>query len=423
MNLCEENCDLIEYNYETKKSKCSCDIKLNISSNFDVKFDKKEFFKSFIDINNIANLNIMKCYKIVFKIKNIMKNYGFFIIISIILLYFITLFIFITISYNKIEKEINNICFVFSSNIIQKQIKRKNNKPKSRKIKKKIKEKIDTVKQKKNNSGDKLLKIEINQNKLHSRKYASNNKINTNLNNLETIYENKQKKISEKKDFEMNILNFKKAIKLDHRSFFEFYISLLKYNHPLFFSFGIYDDYNSKIIKIFLFFFSFSSDLTLNALFFNDDTMHKIYQDKGQFDFIYQLPQIIYSTLISFIIDILVKNFALTQNEIVGLKNIKNRNNLKVKRRRILCIIKIKISLFFVITLFILAFNLYYITCFCGIYINTQSHLFKDSIFSLVMSFLISILFNFLPGAFRIFSLRAENSNRECFYKLSLIFS
>ena len=33
MSLCEENCDLIDYNYDTKKSKCSCDIKYGISEN------------------------------------------------------------------------------------------------------------------------------------------------------------------------------------------------------------------------------------------------------------------------------------------------------------------------------------------------------------------------------------------------------
>ena len=57
----------------------------------------------------------------------------------------------------------------------------------------------------------------------------------------------------------------------------------------------------------------------------NDDTMHKIYQDRGEFDIIYNLPQIIYSTLISYILDILVKFFALSQNYIVQLKNIKKR--------------------------------------------------------------------------------------------------
>ena len=38
MSLCEENCELIEYNYKKEKAKCSCDIKLNIPDNYDIKF-------------------------------------------------------------------------------------------------------------------------------------------------------------------------------------------------------------------------------------------------------------------------------------------------------------------------------------------------------------------------------------------------
>ena len=38
---------------------------------------------------------------------------------------------------------------------------------------------------------------------------------------------------------------------------------------------------------------------TVNALFFNDDTMHNIYENKGSFDLEYQLPTTIYSSLIS----------------------------------------------------------------------------------------------------------------------------
>ena len=33
MTLCEENCDLINYNYTNEKVKCSCDIKININQN------------------------------------------------------------------------------------------------------------------------------------------------------------------------------------------------------------------------------------------------------------------------------------------------------------------------------------------------------------------------------------------------------
>ena len=50
--LCEENCDLIDYNYTNEKAKCSCDVKTNINSNYDYKFNKNEFFKNFINIKN-----------------------------------------------------------------------------------------------------------------------------------------------------------------------------------------------------------------------------------------------------------------------------------------------------------------------------------------------------------------------------------
>ena len=60
MSLCEENCDLIEYNPIKEKAKCSCDIKLNIPANYDIKFNKNDFLKSFIDLKNTFNLNIIK---------------------------------------------------------------------------------------------------------------------------------------------------------------------------------------------------------------------------------------------------------------------------------------------------------------------------------------------------------------------------
>ena len=65
-------------------------------------------------------------------------------------------------------------------------------------------------------------------------------------------------------------------------------------------------------IKMILFFFSFCLDFTINSLFFTDETMHKIYKDKGNFDLLYQIPQIIYSTLISKFIDTFIRRLALS---------------------------------------------------------------------------------------------------------------
>ena len=415
MSLCEENCDLIEYNYNKEKAKCSCDIKLNIPENFDIKFDKKDFFKSFIDIKNILNLKVMKCYKIAYKAKNLIKNYGFYLVGFIIILYFITLFIFSNKSYYELNKEIYNIITNEKINIIPLENQNIELKPKTKKFKKRnrIKKKKITRKhniiRKEDNISEKLDLHSINKQNIEI--YNNQNKIN-NINS---------DRILDKKDFELNSLSYESALQLDHRNYFEYYISLLKNGHPIIFSFVPFDDYNSKIIKMFLFFFSFSSDLTINALFFTDNTMNKIYQDKGKFNFLYQIPQILYSTLISKFIDCIIKNFALTQEDIIQLKEEKRKNNLDVKHKKLLTKLKIKFILYFILTFIILLFFWYYITCFCGIYVNTQIHLIKDSLISLITSLLIPFVLCLVPGIFRISALSVEKPSRKCLYKFSLI--
>ena len=193
----------------------------------------------------------------------------------------------------------------------------------------------------------------------------------------------------------------------------------MKNNHPLTFSFSPSNDYNSRIIKMFLFFFSFSLDFTVNTLFFNDDTMHKIYEDKGKFNILYQIPQIIYSTIISKAIDGIIRTLALSQDNIVELKKEKEKKDIDMRHTKLIRKLKIKFIFFFLITIFILLFFWYYETCFCGIYVNTQMHLIKDSLISLIIGLLYPIIMYLIPGGFKILSLRAEKQNRKYMYKIS----
>ena len=117
MFICEENCDLIDYNQEDEKVKCSCDVKLSLAPLDNIKFNKKEFLKNFIDIKNIANLSILKCFKQVMTIKNLLKNYGFFIISFMLLLYLITLFLFIIKSYNILKSDMFNILSILNPSL------------------------------------------------------------------------------------------------------------------------------------------------------------------------------------------------------------------------------------------------------------------------------------------------------------------
>ena len=99
----------------------------------------------------------------------------------------------------------------------------------------------------------------------------------------------------------------------------QIYYSFLKTDHILIKILNS-KDYNSRFIKIFLCFYNFSLSFTMNALFFNDETIHKIFEDEGQFNFIYQLPQIIYSSILSYLLGMILDYLALSEDNILELK-------------------------------------------------------------------------------------------------------
>ena len=225
------------------------------------------------------------------------------------------------------------------------------------------------------------------------------------------------KKILENTESELNSLTYKKALKVDKRNYFQYYWSLLKKKHSILFSFYPTRDYNSQIIKSFLFFFFYISDITVNALFFTDSTIHKIYVDSGKFNLSYQLPQIIYSFLISNVINSIIEYLSLSDESIISIKG-NNINNLLRSKKIIKCM-KIKFLSFFIIILILLLIFLFYLSCFFYIYQNSQMHLLKDSLMSFVLSLIFPIFINLIPGIFRISALRDKKGNQFCLYKFS----
>ena len=219
-------------------------------------------------------------------------------------------------------------------------------------------------------------------------------------------------------DAELNDLGYKKAFQVDHRSYLRFYFSSLKTKH-IFFQIFDTKDYNAISIKVLLLFFNFASNFAVNALFFSDETMHQISEDGGDFNIIYQLPQIVYSTIISMIIDYATSSLSLSQDDVVDIKKHKNLKTLDEKAMRIKKSIRIKTIFFFVTNfLFILLFW-YYLGCFCAVYRNTQYHLIKDTLISYGIGTLTPFATFLLPGIFRIPSLKEYTQGRKKIFKLS----
>ena len=147
--------------------------------------------------------------------------------------------------------------------------------------------------------------------------------------------------------------------------------------------------------------------------------MHKIYVDSGMFNLSYQLPQIIYSFIISYVINFIIEYLSLSEDAIISIKA-KKIINLK-QSKKIMNRIKIKFNFFFIVSFILLLAFCYYISCFCCIYQNTQIHLFKDSLMSFGISLIYPIIINLIPGIFRIPALRSKKGDKSCMYKFSQV--
>ena len=234
---------------------------------------------------------------------------------------------------------------------------------------------------------------------------------------------NKGTEIKKMTDQEINTLEYEKAVEIDKRTYFQYYISLLRKKHLILFTFLPANDYNLMSLKLSLFLVSFSLYLTINGFFFSDETMHKIYIDNGICNILNQIPQILYSSIISSFINMLLKNLSLSEKDILKLKHEQNIKSTVRKSKKIEKCIKIKFVIFFIISLLLMIFFWYFISCFCAVYNNTQLILFKDTLISFGLSMLYPFAINLLPGLFRIPALRAKNKDKKCLYSFAQILS
>ena len=131
---------------------------------------------------------------------------------------------------------------------------------------------------------------------------------------------------------------------------------MLKTKHPIVFAFIPINDYNTIIVKVFIFFFSFCIYYAVNGLFITEDTIHQIYKDRGSYNFRYSLPKIIVSFVISHAISIVIKYVFLSERNILEIKKENSLIEAKIKVDKV----KRAISIKFIIFLFPDFYYLYY---------------------------------------------------------------
>ena len=459
---CQEKCKLISYDLLSEKALCNCFIEeeedKDINAQLDnMDFSSKEIIERFSKSIKNSNFVVLKCYKLVFVLKKFLKNIGSIIITIIIIIYLILMIIYFFTGRKKILKFIKYIFDLKTQENIN--IKREK-RPGSTTIKKNKEEKL--TKKKKNPPKRKNIQAKTNNiiniknsysiySSNISRNLSINNSLNRNsslmklrnnsFNKIKRLNLNKSKTFIKKKknsisvppiknnlkiinDFELNNLNYHDALKLDKRTFWQYYISLLRRKQLILFSFVPNKDFNLMVIKISLFLLSFSGYFAINGFFFDDKTMHKIYKNKSKYNFIEQIIIIIYSSLITSLLNKLLRELSLSEKSILSIKKEKNLKKTLLKAKDVESYLIIKFIIFYLVGLALLLFYWFFISCFCAVYSNTAVILLKDTLFSFVLSMFYPFGINLLPGIFRFIPLRMNkinNKKRQCLYKFSKI--
>ena len=127
----------------------------------------------------------------------------------------------------------------------------------------------------------------------------------------------------------------------------------------------------------------------------------------------------IYSSLISSVINSLIKYLGFSENKIIEIKHKENfEESIKIVPKIKRCL-KIKFISFFIVSFAFLILFWYYLACFGTLYKNTQLILLKDTLISFSLSLLYPLIIYLLPAFLRISLLKYPH----CLFKFSNFFS
>ena len=459
-SLCDNGCTFENINLINMQISCECDVKTEIST----EIEKPQFSTMVINTLESSNINVLKCYKLVFNIKNKGTNIGFWIFLIIFLLQF-PLYIYYIFYQLKPVKE-----FIISE-------MRKNDylcgPPKHKKIKnikdesiKKLSKSHDMENSKKsakclvlNNSSvannlnvknyskyeltktiekknKKNLMIKNNIQK-EEKNHKKIEKINTNFpgyyNLIKINANNKKVKIDN-----VNILNiytFHETKTQERRDFWKIFWVILLNIEIFLHTFIFKSPIELKSLRIIFFIFTIASLLSFNTLFYTNSKISNRYHYTGDNLYLYSLVNSLVISLLSSLVSILliIMNklthskyqiediFKEEENKMRKNKkykiSIKSKKTINIKINKVLEKWKIKNIIFLIINFILILFFFYFVTAFCAVYKDTQVSWISDCVVSIIIYMLIELLVAFANASIYVSSV----SHRiECLFNVAV---
>ena len=162
--------------------------------------------------------------------------------------------------------------------------------------------------------------------------------------------------------------------------------------------------------------------MAFTALFFNDSIMRKIYIYKGSTDAAVHVPNVILSSLCSFIASLIVRYICLGERDIFKAIHEKNSEKKRALLDNALVKAKIKIYILYGLSAMLICLCWYYASAFCAVFKNSQGHYLTNTIVAFIVCNLWPILTSLIPTFMRIKAKEKKSSKLYIASKIVSVF-
>ena len=452
VSFCPNGCGLNVAEVADKRFNCSCNISFateqfppeNNEENLNIQGDES-FLAYLLDF---INYKLFGCAKIIYNsspsdaISNVAFYLGTFIVIFNIASFWIFFLVFLT----QIRIQIFNLIpdniklFNKAQEFKKKLDSAKNliNKNTSNPIRKGMSDSslntMNSNKELKSISKGKKKNKKVKKSKFESKKFDSKNS-NKNGNkekykakksmesykliNVDDIYKDKIiLNDDEIEPSEYNEIPYTQALRVDKRNFFSIYYSLIKMKINIITIIFYHEDFTHRSLLLSMYFLDFLFNYFMNALFYSDDVVSQKYHNNGNLDLVTSLSLSLASKIFSSIAVWIIKNLT-DYHEFLQfmIKDLQNEKAFIRVFKRVYIILKVKISLFFILSILISLGITYYLYIFCIIYKKSQISLLTNFSLGEVESLLKTFIVVTIVCILRFISLKFKIKS---FYRTSI---
>ena len=220
--------------------------------------------------------------------------------------------------------------------------------------------------------------------------------------------------------YEFNFISFKEALSNDTFSYIQTYWNFLQFKQLIIFTFLTKTKGILRSTKITLFILFIAFYMAFTALFFNDSIMRALYIYKGNTNAAIHIPNIILSSVCSFIAGLIVRFVCLNERDISKVASEKHLTERKEMAKKVKKSSNLKLIILYAISGVLILLCWYYVSAFCAIFKNSQ----KNYLINFLACFIVCNLWPFVTSIIpTVMRRKALDNKNECLYKASQIVS